>query len=586
MIKSSMTRNGKTYTISILVLVFIVSILIPLSMNRANVLQHITMTVNVAHADPRVGGTGYGGSYGGGGNSGGTEENYGGGGGGADSGRATNGGGNSGGGGGADSGQAVNGGSSGGRGVTGWTGGNADHSSASGSSGRGSGSGGRGGRNSSSGSGSGNNNFNQSSRSGSGGNSSNNLLRNNFQEKGLNGNGATLIQNLSNNKVDISVYKTDANGNRISTNAVDVGGQRSSFTNALSQIISGLNRNGLGYNDKAKVSITKDQYGNITVTTNITCNGFCFTSFKNASGAWGTVHYKEAPSTNTNTVTSNPPPTVVDTCPSDTTLVSIQNVVGSTTYSTGKTQATGQVCCPTQFVKTVTTGSGKGAQTTTTCVIPTPPVASVSCSPSSIPIGQSATINWSCANSDSSSGTNFSTNGSTSGSVSVSPLSNTTYSLSCSNGTGTTQQTAASSCNVTIAPACDALGNCPVTPTTTSVLCDTPGCTTVIPPVTCDALGNCTPVNVVSGPLTAIITAKPSLVNMGKTTTIMWNVGGAESCTVSGSNGDQWNGTNTPSHITSPIQGETTYTLTCVSPTGESITNNTKVYIVPSWQQL
>jgi len=143
-------------------------------------------------------------------------------------------------------------------------------------------------------------------------------------------------------------------------------------------------------------------------------------------------------------------------------------------------------CCPDEDVQTATETirhthwfffipwTEEHVTTIKTCEIITTPTAALSCSPSLIEVGQSSTINWSCANSDSSSGTNFSTGGNTSGSVSVSPTIDKTYSVTCTKGSGAQQKTASDTCEVktgvctdpagcTLSPKCDSFTATPST---------------------------------------------------------------------------------------------------------------------------
>jgi hypothetical protein len=63
--------------------------------------------------------------------------------------------------------------------------------------------------------------------------------------------------------------------------------------------------------------------------------------------------------------------------------------------------------------------------------------ANLSANPISIVSGNSSTLSWSSSNASSCTGTGFSTGGATSGTRSVSPTSNTTYIVSCTNGSNT-----------------------------------------------------------------------------------------------------------------------------------------------------
>lgn len=73
-----------------------------------------------------------------------------------------------------------------------------------------------------------------------------------------------------------------------------------------------------------------------------------------------------------------------------------------------------------------------------------PPAAFLSVSPTSISPGSSVTVSWSSGNADNCTGFGgFSTGGASSGSASASPITNTTYGLSCVNTVGVASATAA-----------------------------------------------------------------------------------------------------------------------------------------------
>lgn len=82
------------------------------------------------------------------------------------------------------------------------------------------------------------------------------------------------------------------------------------------------------------------------------------------------------------------------------------------------------------------------------------------------------------------------------------------------------------------------------------------------------------------------ITASPRLVASGKTTTISWTTTDAESCTVSGTNGDTWTGTNA-SRTSSPITQVVYYTIQCddadPDTTEDDYSDRVTVVRVPSW---
>lgn len=89
--------------------------------------------------------------------------------------------------------------------------------------------------------------------------------------------------------------------------------------------------------------------------------------------------------------------------------------------------------------------------------------------------------------------------------------------------------------------------------------------------------------------ITGDITASPRLVGSGKTTTIAWSTSDAESCTVTGTNGDSWTGT-TASRTSSPITQVVQYTLTCddadPDTTEDDFTDRVTVVRIPSWLEI
>ena len=160
--------------------------------------------------------------------------------------------------------------------------------------------------------------------------------------------------------------------------------------------------------------------------------------------------------------------------------------------------------------------------------VPTPP--SFSTNKPEVILGQSATLTWSCSNSTSSSGSNFSTGGATSGSVQVSPTIDTQFIVVCSNG-------GQASVDVSVFwPVLD-------------------------------------------------ISADPDKVKPGDTSLITWSTLGDDdilSCSVTGPN---FSATGEDgSQVTAPIVEESTYTLTCQT-TRNIRTENTTVTLTPSFEE-
>ncbi len=147
-------------------------------------------------------------------------------------------------------------------------------------------------------------------------------------------------------------------------------------------------------------------------------------------------------------------------------------------------------------------------------VPPPPTTASLVANPVSIVSGDSSTLTWSSLNATSCTGAGFDTNGTLSGSISVSPLSTTTYSVSCVGLSGTANATA----GITVTP----------------------------PPV----------------PSISLV-ASPTAIIAGGTSTLNWTATNATSCSAS------WTSISatTGSELVAPST-TTTYDMSCVGPGG------------------
>jgi hypothetical protein len=81
--------------------------------------------------------------------------------------------------------------------------------------------------------------------------------------------------------------------------------------------------------------------------------------------------------------------------------------------------------------------------------------------------------------------------------------------------------------------------------------------------------------------------AIPSLVRSGTATRVSWSATNVESCTVAGTNGDSWTGAASPigGQQSSPILGETVYTLTCLALDGATQNKQATVRVIPTWRE-
>lgn len=89
---------------------------------------------------------------------------------------------------------------------------------------------------------------------------------------------------------------------------------------------------------------------------------------------------------------------------------------------------------------------------------------------------------------------------------------------------------------------------------------------------------------------TVALKATPSLVKRGDTSTIAWTVGHVAACTVTGNNGDSWTGIpdvhgGTVSKVSSAIQNQTTYNLSCSTRIGTTLADTAIVNIIPTYEE-
>src|SRR5579872_1081667 len=94
-----------------------------------------------------------------------------------------------------------------------------------------------------------------------------------------------------------------------------------------------------------------------------------------------------------------------------------------------------------------------------------------------------------------------------------------------------------------------------------------------------------------SGGYTGHLQVVPRLVRPGEPVQVYWNVSDAQSCSVTGSNGDSWSGLSSPSggETSKPISSQTTYTLSYVADSGAtppSITEEVQVDTTPVYHEI
>ena len=89
-------------------------------------------------------------------------------------------------------------------------------------------------------------------------------------------------------------------------------------------------------------------------------------------------------------------------------------------------------------------------------------------------------------------------------------------------------------------------------------------------------------------PPSGTISAVPSLVHPGQTSSISWTSENVESCTVKSNNQDNWTGLSSPGTISNPITSQTIFTLRCKALEGatpSTIQKSVPVNIAPTWQE-
>ncbi len=114
---------------------------------------------------------------------------------------------------------------------------------------------------------------------------------------------------------------------------------------------------------------------------------------------------------------------------------------------------------------------------------------------------------------------------------------------------------------------------------TGGLLCSAGACIEPLPPAAA-AFGN----------FSGHLTARPSLVRVGDTTKIYWNIENVvdSSCSVEGTNGDSWSGSafsGTAGKTTNQIMSHTVFTLMCTGVDSSTFTETATVSIIPVFQE-
>ena len=220
------------------------------------------------------------------------------------------------------------------------------------------------------------------------------------------------------------------------------------------------------------------------------------------------------------------------------------------------------------------------------------PWCSVTLNPSTISAGQSSTLTYSSTNASSFSiATIGPVTPNITSSVQVSPTQTTDY-------TGTVASSPAgfgfqNTCPAELTVACTPQYTCGGSDGETIIYTDSSCNDSVV--TDCQAPSFCTPNSstCLYPPIDVIshLHIVPSLSGKNNTVQVFWNVNNVQDCTVTGTNGDSWTGDASPSNgaTSSPIVGETTYTLSCSGYSGGAVpytlSENQNVNLVPSYQE-
>ena len=240
-----------------------------------------------------------------------------------------------------------------------------------------------------------------------------------------------------------------------------------------------------------------------------------------------------------------------------------------------------------------------------TVTINQPPMCTIAVAPSTIQKYSSATLTYHSQNVTSFSITPSigTVTQNATATASVSPTATTTYTGSVSGPGGNAQCTAPTNATSTLSIACTPVttytcnGLTTIIQTATSTACVV---TTNSNYASCSSPGYCvtgdgycyysSPDFIPIGPTSGNLTLHPSLITKGGKIHVFWNVlsGSALSCGVTGTNGDSWSSLSSSATgmLSSTINQQTTYTLSCLNDDGVTYTTQTQtVNIVPTYQE-
>ena len=254
------------------------------------------------------------------------------------------------------------------------------------------------------------------------------------------------------------------------------------------------------------------------------------------------------------------------------------------------------------------------------------PTVTLTATPSTIDLGASTNLAWVSENATSCSGSEFDTSGQLTGVSTVSPSQTTLYSITCERVTLWPVSAPTVTAFATVTVTSNELPAVPTPPSDSPAsacqdgidndgdgLTDYPADRGCISPQGGSEVGQCQDgidndndglVDLADSDCSdendseegsggaapnadLSLSASPTLIRSGETTTLIYDIVDASNCSLAGTNGDSWAlSSNSGSQTTSALTTETTYTLSCIDLSDEQVLANITVKIIPSFEEI